>query len=372
MKRAYVFLATVIAAGIIVAGCSPAPAAPTTAPAAPTKAPAAEPTKAAAPAAAPTAAPTAAPAAPTAAPAAKVSFPEKGKTIQIIVPYDAGGGSDILARMLAAEMEKELGTTVQVVNKPGAGSQTGLTELVRAKADGYTLSLIILPTAITTYLDPERRAVYARKDFQPVANLAFDVDSFQVAANSPYKSLKDLIDAAKAKPGEIKVGDIGFLTNTHMDLLAFQKLTGTKFTIVHFTGAAPVTTAVLGGHVDVGVQSIGNYASPLRSGQVATLGLMNKQRSQWFPEIKTMMEQGVNLVGVSTRSFVVPGGTPPGVVDVLAGTIKKVSQNPDFQKKLADLAVELAYMSPAEMDAYWTQNEKDTKPLMDEAKASQK
>src|SRR5687767_10414709 len=95
-------------------------------------------------------------------------FPVKGKPITIMVPFSAGGVTDTSARMMAAEFEKELGTPVQVVNKPGANSQVGLSELVRAKPDGYTLSYATLPTVTTHYLDPTRGAVYTRKDFQPI------------------------------------------------------------------------------------------------------------------------------------------------------------------------------------------------------------
>jgi len=167
LKRLVVpFMATVVAASIIAVGCAGTPPAPTptkAAAAAPTTAPAAAPTKA--PAAAATAAPTKA-AAPT---AAKLNFPEKGKTVTIIVPWSAGGSNDVYCRLLAPYLEKEMGTPFQVVNRPEASSQVGMTELAKAKPDGYTLGLNSLQTTISVYLDAERKAAFDRKSFQPVA-----------------------------------------------------------------------------------------------------------------------------------------------------------------------------------------------------------
>ena len=126
------------------------------------------------------------------------AFPEKGRTLTHIVAYPPGGGTDVTARLLAPMLEKELGIQVQVLNKGGAGGQIGFTELVRSKPDGYTIGNLILPTVITTYLDPTRKAVFSRKSFQLLALQDNDPGIIAVKATGPFKTLKDLIDAAKA------------------------------------------------------------------------------------------------------------------------------------------------------------------------------
>ncbi|MBI3943349.1 MAG: hypothetical protein HY326_10085, partial [Chloroflexi bacterium] len=185
--------ATPTAAPPAAAAPTQAPAAPTKAPAAPTQAPAAptkavEPTKAAA---APTsvAAATKPPAPPTAVPTPAVDFPAKGKAITGILTFAAGGGTDIVGRAMVPGLEKALVVPVQIVNKPGAGSATGMSEVALAKPDGYTVGLTAIPTFSTTYLDPLSKPVYKRGDFELVARFAVDPLGIAVKSDSPYKTL---------------------------------------------------------------------------------------------------------------------------------------------------------------------------------------
>ena len=196
------WLPVIAAVALVAAACSaPAAPAPTAAPAAPKPA---EPTKPAAPQ------PTAAPAAPqpTAVPAAKApAYPEKGKTISMIVPFGAGGSTDIGARLLAAGMEKELGVPVQVVNKAGAGSQTGLTEIATSKPDGYTIGFANLPTANLVYTDPERKATFSSRTLVAPAGISKEMVDVLTAA------MKKAMDAADHKQ---KMDESG-LTLRYMD-----------------------------------------------------------------------------------------------------------------------------------------------------------
>src|SRR5580704_18121085 len=132
-------------------------------------------------------------------------FPEHGRPITLLVGYAPGGATDTSARLLAAALEPLLHTSVQVVNRPGAGSQVALTQLVRAKPDGYTLSYIVIPTVVTHYLDPARGAIYTRASFQPIARHYQSPEVLAVRADGPYHTLKDLVEAARARPGAITV-----------------------------------------------------------------------------------------------------------------------------------------------------------------------
>lgn len=164
----------------------------------------------------------------------KVEYPTKGRAITIIVPFAPGGANDVAARVQAPALEKELGVPVVVVNKPGASTQIGMTQLVQAKPDGHTLGLLTLPGAMLAYLDPARKAIYSRKDFQVVALQSWDPNGIAVKTDSPHKSLKDLVEAAKANPEKIKIGTSGLLSTDHMVLLMLQRIAQVKFAIAHF------------------------------------------------------------------------------------------------------------------------------------------
>jgi tripartite-type tricarboxylate transporter receptor subunit TctC len=296
-------------------------------------------------------------------------FPQKGRPITIIVPNAPGGTNDITARLIAPVAEKELGTPVVVVNKAGAGTQTGLTEGALAKADGYTLTMTALPATLTVYLDPDRQAVPQTREMQPVALHNLDVGAVVVNTQSPYRTLKDLLDAAKAKPGELKAATDGLMSADHMATLYFQKRTGTSFRLVHFDGGGPATTALAGGHVDVRFGKVGSVYAMLAAGKVRILAVMDKERSPYCRDCKTMEEEGIkdyvwyNVTGVSA-----PKGTPRPVVDLLSSAIKKAIESDEAQKKLANVALIGRYMGPDEFAAYWKDFEKIIEPLVIEAK----
>lgn len=358
MSRSSVSLmAVAITAGLLVLGCTQAaPAAPTKAPAAPTKAP--EATKPA-----PTAAPTKAPEATK--PAAKVDYPEKGKSITVIVPWAAGGSTDIGARVLAPPMEKELGVPMQIVNRGGAASQIGVTELAKAKPDGYTIGWTNLPSSISPYLDPSRGAAYGRKDLVQVANVVADPEVFAVKADSKFKTLKDLVDAAKANPEQVKVSITGIGSDNHLALLMFQELAGVKFNIVNFDGGAPAMTALQGDHVDANCQTLGNYPAQVKSGAVRFLAIMDDQRSKLAPDVPTLKELGYNLSYASSRGISVPAGTPREIVQILSNSVKKAMADPEVQKKYDEMLLATRFMDADEYTAYWDQFEKQTKPVLD-------
>lgn len=363
MKRLFVVSAAVLAAAsLAMGGCAqPAPA-PAQAPAAPPKA--AEPAKA--PAAAPAAAaPAPAPKpAPAPAPAKKVEFPEKGKSITLIAPWTAGSISDINARTLAPVLEKELGVPVQIVNKPGAGSQIGVTELVKSKPDGYTIGLTNIPPTIGIYLEPERKAVFGRKDLQPLAMLAVDPVGIGVKTDSPYKSVKDLVDAAKANPGKVKVASPALLGTGHFGILWFEKLAGVKFATVHFEGTAPTMNALLGGHVDAAFPTAGAFVPHVKSGAVRVLAIMDKQESKFFPGVPTAESQGYKLDMIVGQALSAPAGTPKEIVDILSNAIKKAMATDEYTKKMTDAGLEPRYMDPAQFSAFWDKMEGEIKALM--------
>lgn len=319
-------------------------------------------------AAAPTApAPTPKAAAPTASAPAKVDFPAPGKSITLIIPWSAGGINDVNARALAPLVEKELGVPIQVVNKAGAGSQIGLTEIANAKPDGYTVGIVTLPTAINTYLEPERKAVYNRKSFEPLALHTIDPVAIAVTTESPYKSVKDLVEAAKKNPEKIKAADIGVLSGKHLAILDLQKQTGAKFAIVHFPGGAEAMTALLGGHIDANFCTVAEAPSHIKSGKVRLLGVMDNQPSKFYPEVPTLESQGYKVYSTSSRGWIAPAGTPREIVNKLSAALKKAMEDPEHKAKIEATSSELRYMDPDKMAAYWADMENQLKPLIEEA-----
>lgn len=292
------------------------------------------------------------------APATAAEFPAKGRSITIIVPVAAGGSMDLSSRIYAAELEKELGVPVQVVNKPGASQQIAMTELFNSKPDGYTIGNASFPTVPLSYLDPQRKAVYSRKDFQPVANYASLAGALVVKVGSPLKGVADLVNAAKAKPGQIKVGTGGFMSAGHLPLTELQENAGAKFALVHFDGGAPVATAVLGGHLEAGYSAAAVFTAHLKAGTLRFLAYFDTQRSRFFPDTPSLKEQGFKADGTLKYSFLVRAGTPKEILDILDNAIKKTTEKPEVQDKLAKAGMEAQYLGPSQLAAYWDEVDK--------------
>ena len=298
-------------------------------------------------------------------PAGAADFPQKGKAIQILVGFAAGGSSDAGARILASGMEKELGTSVVVVNKPGASSQIAYTTLTQAKPDGYTIGNTNFPSAVVSYLDPARKATYTRKDFDLLALHVIDPGLIAVKKDSPFKTVKDVVEAAKANPKKLRISTTGIQSDEAFGILQFQKMTGAQFALVHFSqGIAPAMTAFLGGKIDVFCGNVGDLLSQFKSGEVRILGIMDDQQSPFYPGVKTFEEQGYKLYSSSSRGFAAPAGTPKEVVNTLSEAIKKAVATEDHKKRMADMGLTIRYMDSAGYTKYWGEYETMLKELL--------
>ena len=286
------------------------------------------------------------------------------KPITLYCSYVAGATTDITARALASGAEKLLGVPVMVVNKPGASTQVGMTQLVQAKPDGHTLGLLTLPGAMLAYLDPSRKAIYSRKDFKVVAMQSWDPNSLSVKTDSAHRSLKDLVEAAKANPEKVKVGTSGLLSTDHMVLLMLQKATGVKFNIVHFDGGTQSITALLGGHLDAVVTTASTFLPQLKSGNVRMLGITDKEENKFFPGIKTFDAQGYKVQYGASRGIVVRSETPKEALDILGAAVKKATDDADVRKRMNEMALTLRYMDEKQAGAFWDELEAQTKPLL--------
>jgi tripartite-type tricarboxylate transporter receptor subunit TctC len=275
--------------------------------------------------------------------------------VQLMVAYPAGGSTDVAARIVAAIAEKELGQSIVVVNKGGAGGQVGWTEMSRQKPDGYYIGFINLPALNTVILDPDRKASFGADAFVPVINQVLDPGIIWVKGDSPYKTLKDLLDAAKRNPNKISAGTTGILSDDHLAILMVEEAApGALFRIVHFEGGAPQMTAVLGGHVDVAFDNVGTVFRRIKTGEVRALAIMDTQRSRFMPDVPTMPELGYpSVISSSTRGIAVPKGTPPAVIKRLEQALKKAMDDPEHVKKMEDAGLTLRVMVGEEYAKYY-------------------
>ncbi|MEW6671961.1 MAG: tripartite tricarboxylate transporter substrate binding protein [Thermodesulfobacteriota bacterium] len=293
-----------------------------------------------------------------------MAFPEKGRRITMLVGSGAGGSADLFYRLVAKGLEKELGTNVEVINKAGAGTMFALQALSTSKADGYTIGQASLPTAIMIYLDPQKKAQFDGSNFIPVSMSTFDPGATAVKADSPYKTMKDLVEAVKANPRKIKIGAGAKATRQHLDVMNLEQVIGGSFLRVHADSDANPVTMLVGGHLDVVQESIGDFLNLVKSGQLRILGVWDKKRSPMAPDVPTMEEQGYKLYSGVSRGIALPAGAPKEAVTALDAAIKKVMDSAEFKDGMEKLKQPIRYMDHEEYTQYWKDMEATIKPLM--------
>ena len=295
---------------------------------------------------------TASAAATIASPALAQNYPRRA--VQLIVAFPAGGSTDVGARILAAAAEKDLGQPITVVNKGGAGGQLGFTEIARARPDGYTLGFLNLPGLNTITLDPERKAAFNIDSFIPIVNQVLDPGLIWVKGDSPYKTLADLVDAAKKAPGKISACTTGILSDDHLAILMVQEAAKCEFRIVHFDGGAQQLTGVMGGHVDCAFDNVGGVFKRVLSGEVRGLAVTDVERSKFLPDVPCTKELGMaTVISSSTRGVGAPKGTPADVIKVVETAFLKAIESPEMKQKMDAVGLALKPMVGATYAKYY-------------------
>ncbi|GAB5077524.1 tripartite tricarboxylate transporter substrate binding protein [Arthrobacter sp. AD-310] len=292
-------------------------------------------------------------------------FPKKGKSIELVVAFASGGAVDTAARLIQPVLEKELGTNVEVVNKPGAGGQIGYTQLTSSKPDGYTIGATGSPSVVVSPLDPSRGAKYTRESFQPLGRQVIDPAVIAVQPDSPYQTLKDLLDAAKANPKSMTASTTGLQTGEHFALAQIQEATGSEFAPVHFSeGASQATTAFLGKHVDVLVANVSDVNDLTKQGKARVLGVMSEERAPSLPDVPTFKESGYDLIAGTARGYSAPAGLPDAVADKLEAALQKAIEDPSVVKKMEDLGLQTSYLNGDDYKQFWAGQEEDFKKVL--------
>ncbi|MBO0602580.1 tripartite tricarboxylate transporter substrate binding protein [Sporosarcina sp. E16_3] len=281
------------------------------------------------------------------------SYPTK--PIEIVVPAGAGGDTDLNTRTMAKYLEKELGTTMIITNVNGAGGTTGTKKVLDSKPDGYTVLSYHNSTLISKILG---LVDYTYSDFDVAGMGVMDKgNAFVVNNKSEFKSLDDLIAFAKENPEKVTVAtEVGSFT--HLQLLAFEAATGTKFNIVDVGGASDKITALLGGRIDIIPTQLGLVNSYVESGDFRALGIMSDERLKAAPDVPTFKEQGVDLVMDKFFFWGFPKGTPEEIVDTFTKALEKVVANEEYQKEMEGFMVEPVYLNPAEANELMEKEDK--------------
>jgi tripartite-type tricarboxylate transporter receptor subunit TctC len=251
---------------------------------------------------------------------------------RIVVPFEPGGGTDVISRTLAQEMAKQLGGTVIVENKPGAGTIVGTEYAAKADPDGHTLLMGTFANAVNPSLraklpyDPD-------KDFVPVSLVARSFNIVVVNPSSGISSIADLIAAAKAKPGGLNYGTFGPGTSAHLAGALFASVAHVTLTAVHYKGAAPAITDLLGGNIQVMFTTVASAAPLIEAGKLKALAVTSAARSPAFPDLPTVAEAGVpGYAAESWYGVFAPAKTDPAAIVLLNAAIDKSLQAPAFDK----------------------------------------
>ncbi len=275
------------------------------------------------------------------------------KPISYIVPFPAGGTTDILGRLIGQKLGAALGTTIVIENKGGAGGSVGSEVAARAPTDGYTLlGGTISSHAINVSLYP-KLGYDPIKSFSPVVLIGSNPVVLIVKADSPYKTLQDVLNAAKAKPKTISSASAGNGTSQHMTLELLGFKSGTQFVHVPYKGSGPAIQDVIGGQVDMMFDTTVVAGPHIQSGRVRAIAVSSAKRLESLPNVPTIAESGVpGFEVVSWQGIFVPAGTPKPIIDRLHAEIMKILQTTEMQDRLKSLGMQPSSMTPDQVAAF--------------------
>lgn len=290
-------------------------------------------------------------------------YPER--SIELIVAYSAGGGTDVAARTLVPYLEKHLDGDITVINRPGAGGEVGFSALANAEPDGYTIGFINTPNVFTIPIERDTR--YELSDLYPIANVIDDPAGISVHPESPFQSFEDLVEYAKAHPGEINYGTSGVGGDDHLTALALEQLAGIEMTHVPFPGAADVRQALMGGHIDLGIINVSEVASAAKAGQVRQLVQGGEERWEKASDVPTFKELGYDLTMGSARGLAAPAGVPEEIIEKISQAAQAALEEQEFRTAADEQSLPLSYLGPKEYQDMLEKQQARFQALWDES-----
>jgi len=255
------------------------------------------------------------------------------KSIELIVPFGPGGGTDVLARVFAEAAKKHMSQPMTVLNKPGGSGGIGLTEVALAKPDGYKLAMVTVEMAIIPHMGIMKSMP---EDFTPIVRLNADPIVLTVSAESPWTSIEQLIEATKKSKDPLKFGNAGTGGLSHLGAAALSQRIGAEFTHVPFQGNAPAVTALLGGHIDAVTASPSEVFPFIKSGKLRALGVFADQRltSPGFDQVPTLKERKIDLSMGTWRGLAGPKNIPADVMEKLSAIAMKTANEPAVKESM--------------------------------------
>ena len=273
------------------------------------------------------------------------------KPVSLVVPFPAGGTTDVLARALAERLSPAIGQPVIVENKPGAGATIGADYVAKAKADGHTLLIGAVHHTIASSVYKKLPYDF-QKGFEPVTVIAMVPNVLVVNARTPAKNVNELVALIKAKPAEASYGSNGNGTAQHLIGTQFQQQTGTRLQHIPYKGSGPLATDLLGGQILMSFDTITPVLPHIKAGKLRPLAVTTAKRSPALPDVPTLQEAGLKDFDIGTWFGVLaPVGTPKPVLDRLSAEATKIIQSPEFRKRMDDIGAQPVGNSPAEMAA---------------------
>jgi tripartite-type tricarboxylate transporter receptor subunit TctC len=274
------------------------------------------------------------------------------KPVKIIIPFPAGGVTDLAGRLIAQKLSERLGQQFYIENIGGAGGNLGMAQVARAPSDGYTVLLSSSSVTVNPSLY-NKMAFDVEKDLIPVTKAGGSPNSWLVNPDFPAKNMKDLVELFKKEPGKYSVGSPGAGTTPSLSIEQLKYDLKVNFVTVPFVGGGPMTQSLLGGHVPISCGAIGNSVALIKEGKIRALGITDKKRLETLPDIPTLDEMGIKDQEAETITGVfVPAGTPKEIVNLLQKQISAIVKSADIKPKLLEMGVVPEGDSPESFAAY--------------------
>jgi tripartite-type tricarboxylate transporter receptor subunit TctC len=273
------------------------------------------------------------------------------RPVEMVVPFAAGGGSELLARLISDGLAKRLGQPFVVINRPGANTNIGTFSVVRAKSDGYTLLIASVGLAANPSLY-KKLGFAPQVDLEPITLIANSPTVLAVPPTLPVNSLVEFIAYAKARPGELNYASYGVGSGPHLATALFEGMTGIKMVHVPYGGGGPAAVAAMTGQVQALFSSILPVLGMIRGGTLKAVAIASEQRSELLPEVPTFKESGLDYRSGTWFGLLAPARTPPEIIDTLNHATVSVLADPGVRAKLVEQGAEVVANSRAEFRAF--------------------
>lgn len=286
------------------------------------------------------------------------------KPIKLVVPYPAGGNTDIVGRQLAKQMQEELGQAIVVENRAGAATAIGTSYVARSKNDGYTL-LLSAGTTFTINPHVQEDLPYELEDFIPVTPVASIPFAFVVRQDFPAENLQEFIDYAKEHPGEINNATNGMGTMVHLLGVVMAQGLDIDVSHIHYRGAAPAATDLMAGVVDSNIEALANAVPNIEAEKYRALAVLSEERLSLLPDVPTFTELGYpTIIGESWSGIYAPSGTSQDIILKLNESLKTILNSDEYKEKMRQLGNTAEYSSSQEFDAITKEQSQGWKTLI--------